>query len=96
MNRIVRLTERDLTRIVKRVIMESTGQQMVDSFMKKTGFSGPSAGKEGQAYVIEAGKNGSLDLKYNCLTKKEFMGYNISNVKAELDYFCANPNIGGY
>jgi len=41
MKKIVRLTERDLSRIVKRVILEMEGEDMMDGEMEE-GFFGPS------------------------------------------------------
>jgi hypothetical protein len=110
MKRIIRLTESDLTRIVRRVIMEQNPQAqqqkaMYDSFIKKTGTNGVSGGKEKytdakgierEGIFIEAGNGPSLLIKYNCTTKTDILGYNTTNIKAELDYFCANPKIGSY
>ena len=111
MKRIVRLTESDLTRIVRRVIMEQNPQAqqqkaMYDSFIKNTGFDGVSGSKEKytdakgierEGLFIEAGKGPSLLLKYDCVTKKDILGgYNTTNIKSQLDYFCANPKIGSY
>ena len=99
MKRIVRLTESDLTRIVRRVIMEVDVKhdQMANSIKTKTGFSGVGVGPENGVTYIEGGKGGSLYLKYNCKTKKDILGsYNTSNIQAELDYFCANPKTGSW
>ena len=87
MKRIVRLTESDLTRIVRRVIMEEdeTQQKMANSFKKKTGFSGVEVGPENGVTYITGGKGGSLELKYSCKTKKDIFSLLINVILPELE-----------
>ena len=71
MKRVIRLTESDLTRIVRRVIMEEDGSQVASEFTGKftqyrLGADDTNSGKV--TYAQKRVEGGAVVAQYNCKT----------------------------